>query len=172
MLQHGGRPRHSRRAAALAVVSALLVLTACGGGGSAETEFRIAVGIDPDTLDPAGQTTTTVQNMVDYVVETLVDIDQEGAIQPGLAESWEVAPDGLSITLNLRQGVTFHDGTPFNAEAVKFSLERVLDPEVTVPIRSAYTVIEEVEVVDEHTVRLHLSQPSPALLSAMSATTV
>src|SRR5690606_39790084 len=68
------------------------------------------------TLDPAGQTTTTVQNIVDYMVDTLVDIDKDGKLKPGLATDWEVAPDGLSITLTLRQGVTFHDGTPFNAE--------------------------------------------------------
>lgn len=175
VLQQGRSPRRGRRAAALAVVAGLLVLTACGGGGGgagAGTEFRIAVGIDPDTLDPAGQTTTTVQNMVDYVVETLVGIDQNGDIVPRLAERWEVAPDGLTITLELRQGVTFHDGTPFNAEAVKFSLDRVLDPEVTVPLRASYDVISEVEVVDEHTVRLHLSRPSPALMSAMSTTAV
>lgn len=177
LLHHKGSPGFGRRAAILAVAASLL-LAACGGGGgggegsSAPAEFRIAIGIDPDTLDPAGQTTTTVQNIVDYMVDTLVDIDKDGKLKPGLATDWEVAPDGLSITLTLRQGVTFHDGTPFNAEAVKFSLDRVLDPNVTVPIRGSYTVIQEVEVVDDYTVRLHLSQPSPALMAALSTTMV
>ena len=60
-------------------------------------EFRIAVGIDPDTLDPVQQTTTTVGNMVDYVVETLTKLAPDGSIQPHLAESWSVSLDGYSI---------------------------------------------------------------------------
>ena len=106
------------------------------------------------------------------MVETLVGINHEGKIVPELAEDWEVAPDGLSVTFRLRQGVTFHDGTPFNAEAVKFNFERLLNPEVTVPQRSTYSVIDRVEVVDEYTVRLVLKRPAPALVSALSATTV
>ncbi len=135
------------------------------------TVFRIAVGIDPDTLDPVATTTTTVGNMVDYVVETLVRIDRDGNIQPLLAESWEVSEDGLTVTFYLRQGVKFHDGTPFNAEAVKFNIERMLDPDVRVPIRTPYTPIERVEVVDEYTVRLYLKEPSAPLVSAFSWTT-
>ncbi len=133
--------------------------------------FRIAVGIDPDTLDPVATTTTTVGNMIDYVVETLVRIDKEGNLQPMLAESWEVSDDGLTVTFHLRKGVKFHDGTPFNAEAVKFNIDRMLDPDVRVPIRAPYTPIESVEVVDEYTVKLNLKEPSAPLVNAFSWTT-
>jgi peptide/nickel transport system substrate-binding protein len=54
--------------------------------------------------------------------------DESTAVEPGLAESWEISDDGLVYTLHLRQGVKFHDGTDFNAEAVKFNLERQIDP--------------------------------------------
>ena len=97
-------------------------------------EFRIAVGVDPDTLDPVQLTTTTVGNMVDYMVETLTKLVPDGSIQPSLAESWAVSPDGLQYTFKLRQGVTFHDKTPFNAEAVKWNFDRLKDPEVRVPV--------------------------------------
>ncbi|MBO8142415.1 MAG: ABC transporter substrate-binding protein [Firmicutes bacterium] len=167
-----------------AVLVAALLLTACSGDRSApagsssggtggargDNTFRIAVGIDPDTLDPAGMTTTTVANMVDYIVETLIKIDKDGNIKPGVAESWEVAPDGRSITFELREGVQFHDGTPFNAEAVKFNIERILNPDVRMPLRASYTVIERAEVVDEHTVTLHLKEPAPYLLGALTYT--
>src|SRR5262245_66673563 len=83
-------------------------------------ELRIAVGVDPDTLDPVQQTTTTVGNMVDYVVETLTKLVPDGSIKPLLAESWSVSPDGLQYTFKLRQGIAFHDQSPFNAEAVKW----------------------------------------------------
>ena len=136
-----------------------------------KTTFRIAVGIDPDTLDPVATTTTTVGNMVDYVVETLVRIDKEGNLQPLLAESWEVSDDGLTVIFRLRKGVKFHDGTPFNAEAVKFNIDRMLDPDVRVPIRAPYTPIESVEVVDEYTVKLNLKEPSAPLVNAFSWTT-
>ena len=136
-----------------------------------KTTFRIAVGIDPDTLDPVATTTTTVGNMVDYVVETLVRIDKEGKLQPLLATSWEVSDDGLTVTFHLRKGVKFHDGTPFNAKAVKFNIDRMLDPNVRVPIRAPYTPIKSVEVVDDYTVRLHLKEPSAPLVNAFSWTT-
>jgi len=68
------------------------------GPATAQSTFRIAVGVDPDTLDPVQMTTTTVANMVDYVVETLTFLDQEGKTRPMLAESWTVSPDGLQWT--------------------------------------------------------------------------
>ena len=133
--------------------------------------FRIAVGIDPDTLDPAQMTTTTVANMVDYVVESLVTIDQEGKVIPQLAESWEVSGDGLAVTFKLREGVFFHDGTPFDAETVKWNIERILDPQVRVPLRAPFAVIDKVEVVDPLTVKLVLKKPSPPLVAALTMTT-
>lgn len=132
------------------------------------TTFRIAVGIDPDTMDPALTTTTTVGNMIEYVVETLVVTDKEGNPQPQLATSWEVSEDGLEYTLHLREGVVFHDGTPMTAEAVKWNLDRVLDPNVKVPNRAPFTAIESVEVVDDTTIKLHLSHPFAPLISALS----
>lgn len=95
---------------------------ATGGGGADQTSdetFRIGIGIDMDTLDPVQQTTTTVQNVVDYAVEGLVTFDEDGKVLPKLAESWEFSEDGLILTMHLRKDVKFQDGTPFNAEAVK-----------------------------------------------------
>ena len=166
----------------LAAASALgLLLSACsvedpeaptaGGEGGGGGTFSIAVGIDPDTFDPAGQTTTTVQNMVDYVVETLVVFDENNELAGNLAESFETSEDGLTVTLELREDVVFHDGTPFDAEAVKFNLERIIDPALTVPLGSPFEVIESVTAVDESTVEVSLSRPSPGFVSALSVTT-
>jgi ABC-type transport system substrate-binding protein len=130
--------------------------------------FRIAVGVDFDTFDPAGTTTTTVGNMVAYMVETLTRIDEDGEIHPQLATDWDIADDGLTYTLELRDDVVFHDGDPFNADAVVFNLERVLDPDVQVPIRAAFEAIDTVTALDEHTVEIQLSRPFPPLISALS----
>jgi peptide/nickel transport system substrate-binding protein len=173
------RPSITGRVVACALAAGLVVASACTfqespsgtDAGNSTEEFRIVVGVEPDTLDPAGQSTTTIANMVDYAVETLVRIDREGNIQPGLAKSWEVSEDGRTITLQLQSGVTFHDGSTFNAEAVKFSLERMLDPKVPVPIRAPYEAIDEVEAADDQTVELRLGEPSAALINALSWTT-
>jgi peptide/nickel transport system substrate-binding protein len=155
----------------LAILVAMLALVLAGPGtaGAAGT-FRIAVGVDPDTLDPAQMTTTTVANIVDYVVETLTFIDPDGKIQPGLAESWTASPDGTQYTLKLRKGVVFHDGTALDAQAVKWNLDRLKDPAVRVPIRAPYP-IKDVEAVDASTVRVILSRPSAPFVSALSWTT-
>jgi ABC-type transport system substrate-binding protein len=166
------------RAAAMTAVVAL-ALSSCttsdgqdaASGEEDSSTFTIGIGVDLDTVDPAQQTTTTVQNVVDYGVETLTDLDQEGEPQPGLATSWETSEDGKVFTLQLREGVTFHDGTPFDAEAVKFNLDRIRDPKITVPIGGAFTVIEEVEVVDEATVTLRLKYPDPSLANNLGITT-
>ena len=134
-------------------------------------EFRIAVGVDPDTLDPLQLTTTTVGNMVDYMVEPLTQLAPDGSIRPHLAESWSVSADGLQYTFKLRQGVTFHDKSPFNAEAVKWNFDRLKDPEVRVPGRSSYP-IAQTDVVDPGTVRVTLKRPYVPFISALSGSTV
>jgi peptide/nickel transport system substrate-binding protein len=158
----------SRRLLTLAVTVVWLL----GGAGiaSAAGTFRIAIGIDPDTLDPIQTTTTTAANVVDYVVETLTFIDPDGKIQPGLAESWTSTPDGLQYTLKLRRGVTFHDGTPLDAAAVKWNLDRLKDTALRVPIRAPYP-LKDVEAVDATTVRITLTKPSAPFISALSWTT-
>ncbi len=151
------------------VALALLVVFAVPGVAAAAGTFRIAVGVDPDTVDPVQQTTTTVANMVDYVVETLTFLDPEGKTRPLLAESWTVAPDGTQYTFKLRKGVTFHDGTPFDASAVKWNLDRIKDPAVRNPFRAIYP-IKDAMAVDATTVRVTLTRPSAPFISALTWT--
>jgi peptide/nickel transport system substrate-binding protein len=176
---------HLKPAVILALACILgftLVGTPRGGQAAVPTSIKIAVGIDADTLDPEGQTTTTVANMVDYMFDSLLWPDDErSGIQPGqpqytklvpmLATSWTVSKDGLTYTFKLRQGVKFHDGTDFNAEAVKFNVERWLDPNVRAPNRYYFTDIDagKIETPDPYTITLHLKQPSPTLLQRIAA---
>ncbi len=134
------------------------------------TTFRIAIGIDPDTFDPAGQTTTTVGNLVDYVVETLVATDQDGKVLPLLAKSWTISKDGLEYTFKLQEGIKFHDGAPFDAAAVKANFDRLLDPDTRAPVRGVFMVIQKTEVVDSTTVKFTLKSPSAVLLAALGFT--
>lgn len=106
-----------------------------------------------------------LNGLLHHIVEPLVTKDLEGNIQPKLATDWEVSEDGRVWTFSLREDVTFHDGTPFNAEAVKKSFERLLNEEFNLDRRRFYTGITEIEVVDEHTVRFTTEEPWGPLLS-------
>ncbi len=124
-----------------------------------------------DTLDPVQLTTTTVGNVLDYMVETLTTIDKDGKLLPMLAKSWTISSDGLTYTFKLQEGVKFHDGTPFDAAAVKVNLDRLLDPDVKVTQRSSFLAIKTVEAVDPTTVKITLKNTYPPLLLALSQTT-
>ena len=89
----------------------------------------------------------------------------DGTIAPWLATEWEVSEDGKSYTFRLRQDVKFHDGTPFNAEAVKFNYDRIINPE-TKAANSAALIrpYQSSEVIDEFTIKLNLETPSNAFL--------
>ncbi|HEX4841707.1 MAG TPA: ABC transporter substrate-binding protein, partial [bacterium] len=164
----------ARFAAIVALVAVVFSLQGAPAGAQAvPKQLRIAVGIDADTLDPAGQTTTTVANMLDYFFEPLVDMDYvKNEVVPRLATQWQTSRDGLTYTFQLRQGVTFHDGTPMTAAAVKSTFDRLLDPKTKVPLRGALLAgIKTVDVVDDTTVRFAMSQPNPLLLRNLTYTT-
>ncbi len=132
-----------------------------------DTTMTIGIGIVMDTMDPAQTTTTTVKNVLAYEVQPLVAYSQQGEIEPLLATSWAWSDHGDTLTLNLRQGVKFHDGTPFNAEAVKFTLGRLISGKVTVPDGIMFQNIKSIDVVNPYTVRLNLKRPEPDLLAKM-----
>ena len=98
----------------------------------------------------------------------LVAYDHQAVPQPGLslAERWEVETP-TTLVMNLRRGVKFHDGSDFDASVAKWNLERVLNPEAKSPGRAEISAIETVEVVDSHTLKLHLKRPSGSLLALM-----
>jgi peptide/nickel transport system substrate-binding protein len=152
------------------VVVASVILAACGStGGAASGTSRqtsmltVAIGIDPDTLDPMRQTTALVGNVLDMVVESLATVDQEGKVQPNLATTWQEAPDAMSWTFTLRSGVDFTDGTPFDAAAVKTNLDRVIDPKSACPLCGALAKsIKSVQAVDPGHLHINMSQPLAA----------
>lgn len=123
-----------------------------------------------DTLDQDKSNHTQSRMVARHVLETLTVVDPAtGEIHPGLATSWEISDDGLEITFQLREGVTFHDGTPFNAEAVKFNFDRTMS--LTPKAAWQYMGGERLagtEVVDEYTVMLTFTEPYAAILTYLS----
>ena len=126
--------------------------------------LRIAVTEDVTNLDPTRSFSTTDVYLSFMLYETLTrrSEGEPGApLYPQLAESWEISEDALTYTFSLRKGVTFHHGTPFTAKDVEFSILRLLNPDLGLSYRAVVgSVVERVEVVDDHTVRFHLIRPS------------
>jgi len=151
-------------------VVALLALRA--GLDDEDDGNRIVYGLtlNPSGLDPHIHISNELGIPFYSVYDTLVyRHPQTMDFVPGLAERWEMAPDGLSWTFTLRRDVTFHDGTPFNAQAVAANLDRITDPDLAsgkaLALLGPYTGYT---VVDDYTITLHLSEPYAPLLDGLS----
>ena len=152
-----------RLAAAMGLVLAPLMAQPV----SAQTELRIALQDEPDTLDPATNWSFVGRIVLQSMCDKLVDVDEQGTIVPMLATGWSWSADGRVLTFRLRDKVTFHDGTPFDAEAVKYNLDRALTMKES-RRRSEIDVIAGMEVIDPLTLAISLKQPSVPLLAALS----
>jgi peptide/nickel transport system substrate-binding protein len=127
----------------------------------------------PRTYDPRVTSSRHEYQVIAQIFDTLIASDGSNKLYPGLATAWEVAADGKSVTLRLRSDVEFHDGTPFDAEAVKFTFDTIADPKTA--SEGAVTQLgpySGTEVVDPHTARVHYSQPFGAALASFAEGTL
>lgn len=179
------------RLLAIVLISTLPLLAACAsmGGSSlpaspvpkvtetAQTSGKLVYGLtlSPSGIDPHVNASAELGIPLTSVYDTLVyrvpDSTASAGKQfvPGLAESWEVSDDGLTYTFYLRHDVTFHDGTPFNAEAVRANIERIVNPD-TQSQKAAFLLgpFDSVEILDAYTVAIHLSAPYAPLLDGLA----
>jgi peptide/nickel transport system substrate-binding protein len=128
----------------------------------------VASGTDTLTMDTHFGLDAPTFTILDHMVESLLELTPKGEIVPRLAEKWEVSPDATEFTLKLRKGIKFHDGTPFNAEAVKVNLDRLLDPKVAIRYRFLVAPISTVTVADEFTIKIKTKSPFAALVSNLT----
>ena len=136
--------------------------------GGATLNFRIQE--DPETLYNVDTISITAEGiMANYLLDRLIYFDAEGNVQPWLAESWEVNESQTEVTFNLREGVLFHDGTEFNAEAVKFHFDEILNPENASPSLPFMGPLQAINVEDEYTVRFVFEEPYAAFFINVAA---
>jgi len=130
-------------------------------GGS----LAIAQGVEPPGLDPTTATSAAIPRVVySNVLEGLLKIDRNGRVVPALAKDYKFTRDGKIYTFLLKKGVTFHDGKPFDAEDVKFTLERLMDPKTGTAHPEYYKDIESVQKMDRYTVRIKLKNANSMFL--------
>src|SRR6056297_1818860 len=142
-------------------IAALLALTT---GLAHAQDLRIGLQEDPDVLDPDQSRTFVGRIVYASLCDKLVDITPDLEIIPMLATGWDWNEDGTVLTMTLREDVTFHDGTPFNAEAVAANIDRSKNFE-TSRRKSEVRSIESWEVVDEFTIAMTLSAPDATLIA-------
>jgi peptide/nickel transport system substrate-binding protein len=129
-------------------------------GGAFAQPVVVMQSADANTLDPTMIRETPSFNVLLNIFDGLLFKQADGTFTGGLAQEWR-AVDDTTWEFNLRQDVTFHNGEAFGANAVKFTIERILDPQVQSPISSGFEFISGVQVVDDHTLIITTSDPQP-----------
>ncbi|TBL75259.1 glutathione ABC transporter substrate-binding protein [Paenibacillus thalictri] len=166
-----------KKTLSILALSLMLVISACSSsqpsaGGSATgaaepKDLIVAFGSEPVTLDPQDTSDGISNNANELIFDKLVTLDKDNKIVPQLAKEWEISPDGKKITFKLREGVKFTDGTPVNAEAVKYTFDRVINKDNKLNRYSLYAeFIDKVNADSEYQVSFDLKFPfGPALIS-------
>ena len=144
----------------------LLALLLSTGAAPAQT-VTLAQGVDPESLDPATDTLITSVSVMMNIYDSLVWRDGDGNLIPGLAESWEF-PSETQMVLQLREGVTFHNGEPFDADDVVFSYNRLFDKENPSPLlRSLKGFVDSVDKIDDFTIRVNMPAPRATVVPTL-----
>lgn len=149
-------------ALALSIVTLIMVSQALA---AARNDLFVGIRLEPPHLDPtAGAAAAIDEVLYANVFEGLTRIDETGSVQPALAKSWTISPDGLIYTFNLQHNITFHDGTSFEASDVVFSLNRAKGEKSVNAQKALFEPIETVTAKDPYTIEIRLKHPSGDML--------
>lgn len=166
------------------LLAVLLVLAGCSGSTSKEpnpsknanpknqslakkegNSLTIAIKDNLVSMDPQDTNDTLSGSIQSTMLEGLVGFDKDMKMIPVLAESYKASKDAKEITFNLRKGIKFHDGAPFNAKAVKVNIDRVANPDNKLKRYSMFELVEKTEAIDDYTFKVTLKKPFGAMLN-------
>jgi len=164
---HPSLPRLTR----LVLVLALLLIPSASAAVRAQTPGVLVIDMtaESQSMDPAFVAQVSGYSVINSMFDSLLERGYDGSIQPMLAESWSL-PDANTVEFRLRQGVAFHNGEPFDANSVKFSVERVLDPTLASPLAGGFPsrTFQGIDIVDDYTVRFRFSQPEASIFDSLT----
>ena len=150
------------------LIAATMVVALCAPQAHASKDVVLAIASTLTTTDPWDANDTLSHACAKTFYEGLFGFNEKLELRPVLAESYDVSPDGLVYTFHLRKGVKFHDGTDFNAEAVKVNFDRVTNPENKLKRYSLYSNIAKTEVVDDLTAKVTLKTPFSPFINQLA----
>ncbi len=158
-----------KRLLALLLVS-LMAVSLFGGIVQAADNDTFVMGIDDDIsdLDPGNTIISVNERVASLIFDGLVEYGENNKIVPGIAKEWTISENGLEYTFSLRKGVKFHNGEELIAEDVKFTYERILDPEAGSGLKAKVSKIESMEVIDDYTIKFTLSEPYVPFILGMT----
>lgn len=133
-----------------------------------DATFRVVRHVGAVNFDPHRSPCTCDEATHTPVYSGLVQLTKDAVVEPGLAESWDYSEDGLTLTMELRSGVTFHDGEDFTAEVAKANIDRAKTIEGSTVV-GALARIESVDVVGDTTIQINLSEPDASLLAQLAS---
>jgi len=143
----------------------MLVLGLAGIVSAKNDTLVIGSGAEAIGLDPRLETDVPSFERINVMMEPLVKFDVDMNLVPALAIDWGFSDDALTLTFQLREGVTWHDGQPFTAADVQYTFDWVLDPANAAPNRGLYADVKEIEIVNDHEINFHLGKPYSFLLN-------
>jgi peptide/nickel transport system substrate-binding protein len=153
----------------LMIGTAFAVAGLASAAHAQQTSATIGMQLEPPNLDPTAGAAAAIDEVVyANIFEGLTRFAPDGSIVPALATSWDIAEDGLTYTFTLAENVTFHDGSTFDAEDVKFSIDRARAEDSTNAQKVLFDDIDSVEVTDPQTVVVTLSRPNGSFLFNMA----
>ena len=154
---------------AIVTAAALTVYGGTSTDGEASNSVVVGISQDLDSLDPHSAVYAGTREVLFNLFEGLVKATSDGNIEPAVAQSYEVAEDASSISFVIREGITFHDGTPVTAEDIKYSLERYAQIQGE---ESAFADFSELEIVDDQTVNVVLREPNSEFIYELTCAIV
>ncbi len=157
--------RLMRRLSMGVALSAGIMMLALTPAEAAKTTLNLGMSVEPAGLDPTIAAPVAIGQVTwQNIFEGLVSIDETGKVQPQLAKSWEISPDGLTYTFKLQTDVKFHDGEAFDSTAAKFALDRARGKDSVNPQKRFFASIASIDTPDAETLVLHLSSPTGSLI--------
>src|SRR5579864_6193544 len=162
--KRGGAAMLRRFAVVLVMVLAISTLGALSSSAQTGSQAVVDQGVDTESMDPLFTEARFSDNIMLTMFETLVTRDSQMRYQPRLAESWKIVSPTV-WQFRLRRGVRFHEGEPFTAQAVKYTIDRLYDPAIKAPsFLKGFVKLDRVDVVDDYTVNIATKEPAPLML--------